>query len=84
MDENPFLKYVNQEEKNPFLKYKTTPPIDVNPTSGLSTLDLVRAGAGKAFYDLARGAGQWLGVVDRKDVEESRRLDRSLMDTTSG
>lgn len=59
-------------------------PIDVNPASGMSTLDLVRAGAGKAFYDLARGAGQWLGAVDRKDVEESRRLDRSLMDTTSG
>jgi hypothetical protein len=42
------------------------------------------AGAGKAGYDLARGAGQWLGAIDKKDVAETNRLDKPLMDTGAG
>lgn len=42
------------------------------------------AGYGKVGADLARGAGQMLGLVDRKDVAESRRLDAPLMATTAG
>lgn len=42
------------------------------------------AGAGKATYDLGRGAGQYLGVVSRQDVADSRALDAPLMQTGAG
>lgn len=50
-------------------------------TSGMSTADKFFAGAGKAFVDLGRGAGQFLGVVNRDDVAKSRQLDKPLMET---
>jgi hypothetical protein len=43
-----------------------------------------REGAGKAFVDIARGAGQLVGVVSRDDVAESRRVDAPLIATTGG
>lgn len=55
-----------------------------DPTSGMSTGQKLVAGYGKAGADLARGAGQWLGLVSRDDVAESRRLDSALMNTTAG
>lgn len=55
-----------------------------DPTEGMSTFDKVAAGAGKAMYDLARGVGQLTGVVSRKDIEEARKLDAPLMETTEG
>jgi hypothetical protein len=42
------------------------------------------AGTGKAFTDVARGAGQMIGAVSRDDVAESRRLDKPLMNTGAG
>jgi hypothetical protein len=42
------------------------------------------AGAGKSMVDVGRGAGQMLGLVDRKSVDDSKRLDAPLMDTGSG
>lgn len=48
------------------------------------------AGAGKAFTDVARGAGQLIPLpggqmmVSGRDVEESQRLDQPLMDTKAG
>lgn len=42
------------------------------------------AGAGKAGYDLARGAGQMAGMVSPEEVAESRRLDQPLMETGAG
>lgn len=42
------------------------------------------AGAGKALTDIGRGTGQYLGLVSREDVEESRRLDAPLMGTGAG
>lgn len=75
------------------------PPTRYDPSEGGSTLRigpfdtgvqqpewLTRAetGAGKAFTDLARGAGQWLGLESRADVAESRKLDAPLMATTAG
>lgn len=42
------------------------------------------AGAGKAFVDIGRGAGQLVGAVDRKDIDEATRLDAPLMKTGAG
>lgn len=42
------------------------------------------AGAGKATYDLARGAGQYLGLESRADVAQSRAQDAPLMQTGAG
>lgn len=42
------------------------------------------AGVGKAFTDVARGAGQLTGQVSRDDVRQSRADDRALMNTTGG
>lgn len=55
-----------------------------DPTEGMSGVDRFRAGMGKAMVDTARGLGQMVGLVDRADVEEARRLDAPLMRTTSG
>lgn len=75
------------------------PPTAYDPSTGGSTLKFgpldtgilipqtvtrALAGAGKAFYDVGRGAGQWLGLTNRADVAESRRLDAPLMATTAG
>jgi hypothetical protein len=42
------------------------------------------AGAGKATYDLGRGAGQYVGAVSRQDVADSRARDAPLMQTGAG
>jgi hypothetical protein len=59
-------------------------PLKADPTDGMSGLDKFRAGVGKAFVDIGRGAGQLVGAVSRDDVAESRRLDAPLMNTGSG
>ena len=55
-----------------------------DPTEGMSGFDKFAAGAGKAMYDIGRGAGQLFGVVSPDDIEETRRLDKPLMDTGAG
>lgn len=55
-----------------------------NPERDMSTGERFFAGVGKAFTDLGRGAGQLVGAVSRKDVEEARKLDAPLMSTTAG
>lgn len=52
------------------------------PTGG--TAQNFLAGAGKGFVDLARGAGQMVGLVSRDDVAKSRELDAPLMKTGAG
>src|SRR4026207_949155 len=44
-----------------------------------STSQNLRAGAGKAFYDIGRGVGQFTGNVSREDVDASKALDTPLM-----
>lgn len=55
-----------------------------DPTRDMSGMDKFRAGMGKAFVDVGRGAGQLVGAVDRASVDESRRLDAHLMATGAG
>lgn len=57
---------------------------EFDPTEGMSGTEKFLAGAGKAFYDVGRGAGQLVGAVSREDVEESRKLDAPLMRTGAG
>lgn len=42
------------------------------------------SGAGKAFVDLGRGAGQYFGLTSRQDVQDSRERDAPLMATGAG
>lgn len=51
---------------------------------GMSGLDKFRAGMGKALTDIVRGTGQTLGVVDQRDVTESKQRDAALMNSGAG
>lgn len=55
-----------------------------DPTADMGTGQRLLAGVGKAFADVGRGAGQLVGLVDRADVAEARRLDAPLMNTGAG
>lgn len=55
-----------------------------DPTEGMSGLQKFGAGMGKAFVDLGRGVGQFVGAVSRDDVAQSRELDAPLMKTGAG
>lgn len=60
---------------------------DINGPRGAASesgLKNFAAGVGKAFYDVARGAGQLIGRVSNEDVKEARRLDKDLMNTGAG
>lgn len=50
----------------------------------MSGFDKFRAGMGKAFTDVARGAGQLVGMVDRSDIDEAQGRDAALMDSGAG
>lgn len=68
----------------------------IDPTEGMSGTEKFLAGAGKAIYDLGRGAGQrlrdvlpdklsnTLGLPTEADIEESRKRDAALMRTGAG
>jgi len=56
----------------------------LDPTKDMSGTEKFLAGAGKGITDLARGAGQWVGAVDRQDVAEARKRDKALMNTGAG
>lgn len=55
-----------------------------NPTNDMNTFERFAAGTGKSITDAGRGLGQMIGLVDQKDIEESRRLDAPLMNTGAG
>jgi hypothetical protein len=57
-------------------------PID--PTDGMSAGQKMLAGIGSGMTDLAYGVGQRLGLVDQKTVDEKKRLDAPLLNTTAG
>lgn len=60
---------------------------DINgPKGAASESGLVNfaAGIGKGMTDIGQGLGQMVGLYDRKDVAEKRRLDADLMATGAG
>lgn len=70
-------------------RLRSSPKVNPNefafdPMRDMTATERFAAGYGKAGVDLARGAGQWLGLVNRNDVAESRHLDAPLMSTTAG
>lgn len=42
------------------------------------------AGAGKAMTDIARGAGQMLGLADQQSIDETKQRDAALMNSDAG
>ena len=54
-----------------------------SPVSDSSVQNFL-AGAGKATYDLGRGAGQMVGLTSRQDVADARKRDAPLMNTKAG
>lgn len=65
-------------------KTQKAEPKTFDPTEGMSTTEKFLAGAGKAFVDAGRGVGQLVGLVDRKDIDEAKKLDAPLMNTGAG
>ena len=55
-----------------------------DPTEGMSGTQKFLAGAGKAFVDLGRGAGQLTGLIDRKEIDQNKALEAPLMKTGAG
>lgn len=89
--EEQVLAYAQSQFKKP---EQTKEKFD--PTEGMSGTDKFLAGMGKAFTDIGRGGGQMLrdalpqgaadalGLPTGSDIEETRRLDRALMNTGAG
>jgi len=96
----PWDKYATKPQPaGPWDKYKAVPAegeslgtgggtLQFGPfDTGIKTpewLDNTLAGVGKAFVDTGRGVGQMVGAVDRKDIEDARKTDAALMETTGG
>lgn len=70
----------------PLQQFTDAIDFDTGPkaTDGMSGGEKFLAGVGKAFVDLGRGAGQWVGAVSREDAAEARKRDQALMDTGAG
>jgi len=72
------------------------PEAPIDPTADMSTFQRTAAGAGKALVDIGRGTGQLLrnvmpdraadaiGLPTQADIDDAKRLDAPLMDTTAG
>src|SRR5574343_26045 len=77
----PWEKY---QTDGPWAKYAKPAAETPNPTEDMNALEKALAGAGKAFVDVGRGAGQMVGLVDQRSIDEAKRLDAPLMDTGAG
>lgn len=65
---------------------KQPPPQEAapNPTDDMGTGERLLAGVGSGMTDLAYGVGQRLGLVDQATIDEKKRLDEPLKNTTAG
>lgn len=55
-----------------------------NPTIGMSGLDKFRAGIGQGMTNVARHAGNLVGLVGDESLADARQRDQALMDTGAG
>lgn len=53
-------------------------------TAGWSGAGKFMAGVGKGMTDIGQGIGQMVGISDRQDVAEKRKLDAELSETGAG
>lgn len=67
---------------NPFAKSSEGGALD--PTEGMSGAEKFAAGIGKRMTDWGQAAGQMVGLVDQKTVDETKHLDAPLMNTFGG
>lgn len=58
--------------------------VPISPMDGISGPQRFLEGVGKGFADIGRGIGQRVGLVDEKEVAESRKRDEVLTDTGAG
>ena len=58
--------------------------MDYNPTDDMGALERGAAGAGKFVVDMGRAAAQLTGQMSRAEMDEVKRRDAALMDTTAG
>ena len=66
------------------MRFVPQEPEQYNPTAGMTGTEKFLAGAGKGMTDVARGAGQLLGVNSQQEIDEAAQLDRPLMNTGAG
>lgn len=69
------------------MKLKSSAPlqiIDEAPQVTGSFGQNLAAGIGKGLTDIARGAGQILGINSQEEIDEAKRLDSELMKTAGG
>lgn len=55
-----------------------------NPTAGQSGTDNFWSGVGQGMYNVARHAGNLVGVVSDEDIADAKQRDAALLDTTGG
>jgi len=82
-----FLTVANayqQARKLEMQKPEIVDNFSADPTEGMSGGQKFLAGMGKGMTDLARGAGQMMGLVDRESIDESKARDAPLMKTGAG
>lgn len=64
--------------------YDVSKIMSADPTEGMSGMEKFAAGVGKSLVDVARGAGQIVGLTPQSNIDESRRLDSPLMKSGPG
>lgn len=82
--DNANQQQVMEFAKKQFGQQKPAQETAYDPTEGMSTSEKLLAGVGQGMTDLAYGVGQRLGLVDQATIDEKRRLDAPLKNTTAG
>jgi hypothetical protein len=90
----PWEKYQQADSPAPWEKYALK-PMQADPTDGMDTTDRVVAGIGRGMTSAGRAVLQGIsklvgadavgaGLVKQSDIDEAKRLDAPLLNTTAG